>query len=274
MQNSEQTFEWIDTHCHLDYEGSDKPAAQLVEEARAAGVRTLINIGTDLPTLSRVQDASSRFERVFHTVGVHPHEAATVGSGDLDLIRQAARHPKCRAIGEIGLDYHYDHSPREVQRRILDQQLELALECALPIVVHTREAEEDQLEALKRYIARIPMNAAGEPARIPGVIHCFTSSQDFGQACIDLGFYISFSGILTFKAAEDLRTAARAYPLDRLLVETDSPFLAPVPLRGRKCEPAMVVHTGRKLAEIKGVPLQEVARITTANALQVFGIPG
>jgi TatD DNase family protein len=267
------SFDWVDTHCHLDYEGSEKPAAQLVDEALAAGVRTLINIGTDMPTLARVQEASDRFARVYHTVGVHPHEAATVQPGDLEKIREASRHSKCLAIGEIGLDYHYDHSPRDVQRRILDEQLELALERNLPIVVHTREAEEDQLEALKKYIARIPRKSDGTLARIPGVIHCFTSSQPFGQACIDLGFYISFSGILTFKAAEDLRTAARSYPLDRLLVETDSPFLAPVPLRGRKCEPSMVVHTGRKLAELKGVSEAEVARMTTENAFKVFGIP-
>jgi TatD DNase family protein len=266
-------IEWIDTHCHLDYEGSEKPATQLVQEAMAAGVRTLINIGTDLPTLSRVQDASDRFSNVYHTVGVHPHEAVTVAAGDLEKIREAARHPKCLAIGEIGLDYHYDHSPREVQRRILDQQLDMALECGLPIVVHTREAEEDQLESLKRYVSRLPLGADGCAARIPGVIHCFTSSQAFGQACLALGFYISFSGILTFKAAEELRVAAKAYPLDRLLVETDSPFLAPAPMRGRKCEPSMVIHTGRKLAEIKQVGIDEVARITTQNARKVFGIP-
>lgn len=266
-------FEWIDTHCHLDYEGSEKPALQLVQEALTAGVRTLINIGTDLPTLSRVQEASDRFPNVFHTVGVHPHEAATVVDGDLARIREAARHPKCMAIGEIGLDYHYDHSPRDVQRRILDQQLDLALDCGLPIVVHTREAEDDQLAALKRYVARLPVGPDGLPTRIPGVIHCFTSSAGFGQACIDLGFYISFSGILTFKAAEDLRAAARAYPLERLMVETDSPFLAPVPMRGRKCEPSMVIHTGRKLAELKGVSEAEVARITTQNARKVFGLP-
>ncbi len=265
-------LEWIDTHCHLEYEGSEKPAEQLVNEAAALGVRTLINIGTDLPTLDAVQAVSDRFPSVFHTVGVHPHEAVTVKPGDLEKLREAAKHPKCRAIGEIGLDYHYDHSPREVQRQILKEQLDLALELNLPVVIHTREAEEDQLTALKDYIARIPKNADGSLARVPGVIHCFTSSQAFGQECINLGFYISFSGILTFKAAEDLRTSARAYPIEKLLVETDSPFLAPVPMRGRKCEPGMVVHTAQKLAEIKGLPLDEVSRVTTANALKVFGI--
>jgi TatD DNase family protein len=177
------------------------------------------------------------------------------------------------AIGEIGLDYHYDHSPREVQRRVLEEQLEIALSLDLPVVIHTREAEEDQLQSLKSYIEQLPKNADGKLKKPPGVIHCFTSSQEFGKACLDLGFYISFSGILTFKAAEDLRNSARAYPIERLLVETDSPFLAPVPMRGRKCEPSMVVHTAKKLAELKGLALEEVSRITTANAKSVFRIP-
>jgi len=265
-----QDLEWIDTHCHLEYEGSVKPAEQLVQEAAAAGVKTLINIGTDLPTLEKVQAVSDRHPNVYHTVGIHPHEAATIQRGDLEKIRVAAGHPKCRAIGEIGLDYYYNHSPHEVQIDIMNQQLDLALALELPVVIHTRDAEKDQLVALQAYVARIPKDALGKPARIPGIIHCFTSSQAFGLACIDLGFYISFSGILTFKAAEDLRTAARAFPVERLLVETDSPFLAPTPHRGKKCEPAMVIHTAEKLAELKNVSLEELARITTANAKRVF----
>jgi len=259
----------IDTHCHLDYEYDGKTPEQLVAEARAAGVETLITIGVDASSIPRLQKISGRFENVFHTVGVHPHEAGSMSDEQIAQLREAARHPKCRAIGEIGLDYHYTHSPREAQLARLQQLLDLALEVRLPIVVHSREGEEDLLPMLEAYAARVHADGT---ARSPGIIHCFTGTQPFAEACVRLGFYISFSGILTFKNAEDLRASARALPIDRILVETDSPYLAPVPMRGKKCEPAYVVHTARKLAELKGVSFEQLAEATTANARRALGI--
>jgi TatD DNase family protein len=258
--------ELIDSHCHLNYDFAPKTAADLVSEARAAGVSTLVTIGTDLPSIQAVAAISDAHPEVFHTVGVHPHEASTLADADLALLERSARHPKCRAIGEIGLDYHYDHSPREIQRARLEQQLELAVTLAQPIVIHSREGEGDLLEALRRYVPR----ARG--AAVPGIIHCFTGTVEFGRACVDLGFLISFSGILTFKNAEGVREAARAFPLASLLVETDSPYLAPIPHRGRKCEPSMVRLTAQKLAEVKGTSLEEVAAVTSSNARKVFRI--
>jgi TatD DNase family protein len=205
---------------------------------------------------------------VFHSAGVHPHDVDKWADGDLERIRAASAHEKCRAIGEIGLDYYYDNSPRELQKQWLVEQLRLASEVALPVVIHSRDAEADLLAALKDYVHGL------RGSHVPGVIHCFTGTEDFGRACLDLGFYISFSGILTFKNAEPLRAAAKAFPLERLLVETDSPFLAPIPFRGKKCEPSMVRHTALKLAEIKGVSIEEVAAVTTVNSRRVFRLPG
>jgi TatD DNase family protein len=259
-------IELIDSHCHLNYDYAPKSTDTLIREAEEAGVVALVTVGVDLSSLEKVVELSEQHPHIYHTVGVHPHEAITISEGDLAALEEAAKHPKCRAIGEIGLDYHYDHSPREVQRVQLDQQLELALRVKLPVVIHSRDAEADLLRSLLSYAKKLPEGA------IPGVIHCFSGTQEFGQACLDAGFYISFSGILTFKAAEQLRDCARAFPLERLMVETDSPYLAPIPYRGKKCEPAMVRMTAQKLAEVKGLPLDEIARATTANARRFFGI--
>jgi TatD DNase family protein len=256
----------IDSHCHLEYDYSPKDTDALITEARAAGVEYLVTIGTDADSWPKVAALSERYAEVFHTVGMHPHEAVDFKDEHLELLEKAAAHPKCRAIGEIGLDYHYDHSPREIQRSRLGQQLEIARRTNQPIVIHSREGETDLLEQLTEHVKLLPTD------RIPGVIHCFTGTLGFGQACLELGFYISFSGILTFKNAEDLREAARAFPLERLLVETDSPYLAPIPFRGRKCEPSMVRMTAQKLAEIKAVPFDEIATATTANTRRVFRI--
>lgn len=254
----------IDSHCHLHYDYSPKTEADLIREAKAAGVEALVTVGTEIATLEKTIAISEAHSNVYHTVGVHPHEAITMKAEDLAILEGAAAHPKCRAVGEIGLDYHYEHSPRDVQIAQLKAQLDLALKVKLPVVIHSRDAEPDLLAALTEY--------AKKCSRIPGVIHCFTGTFSFGQACLDLGFYISFSGILTFKNAEDLRSSARAFPLDRLLVETDSPYLAPIPYRGKKCEPSMVKLTAQKLAEVKGLTFEEVATTTTLNTRRAFGI--
>jgi TatD DNase family protein len=256
----------VDSHCHLSYDFSPKSADDLVREAQESGVQYLVAIGTDLENTSTLHLLSERYPGVVHTIGVHPHDASALGPSDLKTLRTRASHPLCRAIGEIGLDYHYEHSPRTTQIQDLQAQLELALELKLPVVVHSREAEEDLLPRLEHYARQARMRP-GQPV---GVIHCFTGTQAFGSACLDAGFLISFSGILTFKNSDSLRDCARTYPLDRLMIETDSPYLAPVPHRGKKCEPAWVRFTAMKLAEIKGVTLDEVAEITTRNACALF----
>jgi TatD DNase family protein len=257
----------IDSHCHLNYDYAPKQIADLIREAEEQGVEALVTIGTELSNFADVQRISEEFPNVYHTVGVHPHESITWSESDLNLIEKAGQHPKCRAIGEIGLDYHYDHSPREIQRDRLERQLDLALRLNLPIVIHSREGESDLVDALKTYSARLPGGS------IPGIIHCFSGTVDFGKQCLDLGFYISFSGILTFKKADEVREAARIFPLDRMLVETDSPYLAPLPFRGKKCEPSMVKLTAQKLAEVKSISFEEVAEATTRNAKLIFRIP-
>jgi TatD DNase family protein len=263
----------IDSHCHLNYDYSPKSREDILREAREAGVTTLITVGTEFGTISEVQAISEQHPEVFHSIGIHPHDANTFGESDSEVLASfqkletAARNPKCLAIGEIGLDYHYDHSPREIQRLRLDQQLELALKLRLPVIIHSREAEEDLLRSLTEYAKKVP---AGD---IPGVIHCFSGTRAFGEACLTLGFSISFSGILTFKNAEELRECARHFPMDKILVETDSPYLAPVPYRGKKCEPSMVKFTAQKLAELKGLSMDEVTRITAANSQRLFRIP-
>jgi len=260
--------ELIDSHCHLNYEYDGKTVDDLVREAGAVGVGTMVAISVDFDTHPAVIAISDRFPNVYHTVGLHPHEGSHWKSGDADYIRQAVKHPKCRAIGELGLDYHYTLSPKAEQLHALREQLDLALETRLPVVVHSRDAEDDLFPELEKYAKRVK---SGDEV---GVIHCFTGTQEFGQKCLDLGFYISYSGILTFKNADDLRASAKAYPLGKILVETDSPFLAPIPFRGKKGEPAMVLQTAQKLAEIRGITLEEVAKATTANSRKLFRLPG
>lgn len=257
----------IDTHCHLNYDYAPKSVDDLVREAMADGISHFVTVGVEIDKTNELESISERYPNIFHTVGMHPHEAIQWKEEHSDRVRELAKNPKCRAIGEIGLDYHYDHSDPETQKRVLEIQLALALELKLPIVIHSRDAEAELLPALARYAAKVPK---GQPI---GIIHCFTGTQAFGQACIDLGFYISFSGILTFKNAEDLRACARDFPLESLLVETDSPYLAPIPFRGKKCEPAMVKQTAAMIAQVKGIPVEEVAKVTTTNAKRFFRIP-
>jgi TatD DNase family protein len=257
----------IDTHCHLNYEyDAGKGPAELVAEAVQNGVSTLITIATDHHNFEAVQKISEQFKNVYHTIGVHPHEASLVTPEVLTLMRGYLEHPKCVAIGEIGLDYYYEHSDRNKQKEECRAQMELAIQVKKPIVVHSRDGEEDLLPLLTDYASR-------QTGPSKGVIHCFSGTEAFARSCLDLGFYISLSGIFTFKNSESLRQMTRGFPIDRLLVETDSPFLAPAPLRGKKCEPFMVKHTALKLAEVLGLPFDELAQITTENAKKCFVLP-
>ena len=258
----------IDTHCHLnyEYEGGRGPG-DLVADALKNGVETLITIATEPENFERVQKISEQFINVYHTIGVHPHEASCVNNEVLAMMRPFLDHPKCLAVGEIGLDYYYEHSDRSKQQKECWSQMELALETKKPLVIHSRDGEEDLLPLLTRFAKESKSDAS------PGVIHCFSGSEKFALDCLNLNYYISLSGILTFKNSEPLRQMVKKFPVNRLLVETDSPFLAPVPLRGKKCEPFMVKHTAQKLAEILDLPLDELARITTENAKACFRIP-
>lgn len=245
----------VDTHCHLDSEQFDSDRGAAIDRARAAGVERMMAIGTgdgppDLEAAIRLADAHPF---IYATIGVHPHDASKATDESFDRLSDLARHPKVLAIGEIGLDYHYDFSPRDVQRQVFERQLALAREAAKPIVIHTREAWTDTLDVLRA-------NWQGE-----GIMHCFTGDEAMAREALDLGFYLSFGGVITFPKAEPTRAAARLAPLDRILLETDCPYLAPVPYRGKRNEPAFMVETARRLAELRGVTPEQIAEQTTAN---------
>lgn len=252
----------VDSHCHLDFPdyAGDKLDAAL-ERAREAGVGAMLTIGTELSRFPGVRAIAERHENIWCSVGVHPHEAGQAGVGDAVALVREARHPKVVAIGESGLDYYYDSSPRDAQKTNFQAHIEAAAETGLPLIVHTRDADDDTAAMLKA-------GAAG--GRLKGVLHCFTSSRALAEKALELGFLISLSGIVTFKNAADLRETAKAIPLDRLLVETDAPYLAPVPMRGKPNEPSYVVHTARFVAELKDVPLDTLAAATTANFYRLF----
>jgi TatD DNase family protein len=246
---------FVDTHCHLDDEQFAGDLEAVLERAQAAGVARMMAIGTgggpaDLETAIRLADCYPFF---YATVGVHPHDAAKATPETFDRLRDLLPHPKVLAVGEIGLDYHYDFSPRDVQRAVFIRQLELAREAEKPIVIHTREAWADTVQILRE-------NYIGA-----GIFHCFTGGPAEAREAVDLGFHLSFGGVLTFPKTDNVREAARIVPAARLLVETDAPYLAPVPHRGKRNEPAFLIETARKLAAIRGISPQELAAVTTLN---------
>jgi TatD DNase family protein len=246
---------WTDAHCHIPYEGVGE---DVIAEARAAGVDRLVTVGTDLASSRAALDVARRHDDVWSTAGVHPHDAA----GGIEGIEALLGDPEVVAVGECGLDYHYDHSPRDVQRDVFATQVALAHASGLALVIHTREAWADTFAVL---------DAEGVPERT--VFHCFTGGPDEARQCLDRGAYLSFSGIVSFKTADDVRAAAVLCPLERMTVETDSPYLAPVPHRGKRNQPAWVPLVGAAVAATKGLAVDEVARATTANAERLFGFP-
>ncbi|MGH9719262.1 MAG: TatD family hydrolase [Bryobacteraceae bacterium] len=245
----------IDSHCHLDDKRFDADRDAVIERALAAGVTHMMSIGAGdgPPDLEPAIRLAEQHPCVYATVGVHPHNASKAASGTYARLAELAQHPKVLAIGEMGLDYHYDFSPRDVQRAVFRRQLQLAAETAKPIVIHTREAWEDTMAILREAL----------PAA--GIFHCFSGGVEQARQALELGFYLSFGGVLTFAKADELRDAARYAPLDRILIETDAPYLAPVPHRGKRNEPAMVAATLARLAEVRGEPAECVAEATTAN---------
>jgi TatD DNase family protein len=245
---------WVDSHCHVQYEGV---GVEAVEEARAEGVTRVVTIGTDAEESRRAIDVAHRVDDVWATVGVHPHDATEGVEKIIPLLGER----KVVAVGECGLDYHYDHSPRDVQRSVFAQQIALALEQDLALVVHTREAWDDTFDIL---------DVEGVPPRT--VLHCFTGGPDEARRGLDIGAYLSFSGIVTFKGADDVRAAAAMCPVDRMLVETDAPFLAPVPHRGQPNRPAWVKVVGEAVAAVTNVAVDEIEGATWANTARVFDL--
>lgn len=255
---------YVDSHAHIEMEVFDPDREEVIERALSSGVAIIVNVGNgDLArdSHSAAIRIAERYPFIYTTVGIHPHEARLANEDLYSKLAELSHHPKVIAWGEIGLDYHYDNSPRDVQRRAFRRQLELARERRLPVVIHTREAEEDTLAILCQ-----EWSGAG----LPGVIHCFTGSQGFAESAIQMGFYISFSGIVTFKKSDQLRRVACAMPLDRILIETDSPFLAPEPHRGRRNEPAFVLEVARQIAQLRGLEPEQLGRITSENFKRAF----
>ncbi|HEY8162435.1 MAG TPA: TatD family hydrolase [Methylocystis sp.] len=251
----------IDTHCHLDFPDFAPEQADIVARAKARGVGRMITISTHLSRFDRVKAVAEAYPDVFCTVGTHPHHSHEEAEPTVEQLVTLSQHPKCVGLGEAGLDYHYDHAPRDVSQRVFRTHIAAARETGLPLVIHTRDADEDCAAILREEMGK---------GAFPALLHCFTSSRALAETAVELGLSISFSGVVTFKNSAELRETARAVPLERMLVETDAPFLAPVPHRGKRNEPAFVVDTARMLAEIKGVSEAELARATTENALRLF----
>jgi TatD DNase family protein len=252
----------VDSHCHLDFPDFAAEREAIIARARSAGVETMLTISTRLDEFDGVRAIAEAHDAIWCSVGVHPHEAKDHDAlVPQELVARAA-HPKVVGIGETGLDFHYDLSPRDVQERVFRAHIEASRETGLPLIIHAREAD--------REVARI----LDEERPPPGVMHCFSSGRSLAEAALAVGFYISISGIVTFRNAEELRAIVRDLPVDRLLVETDAPYLAPVPYRGKRNEPAFVAATAAAVAALKGLQAEELAEITSANFFRLFGKAG
>jgi len=252
---------FIDSHCHLNYQGLVEDQAAVLGRARGAGVELMLNISTRASEWDAVIGTAEREADVMASVGIHPHEADLHPDTQAGHLAAKARHPKVIGIGETGLDYYYDHSDRERQRQSFRAHIAASRDTQLPLIVHTRDAEDDTHAILAEEMGK---------GTFPALIHCFTGSRGFADQVLALGLYVSISGIVTFKNARDLQETAKAIPLDRLLIETDSPFLAPVPHRGKACEPAFVADTARFLAELRGEEVEALAEATSANFHRLF----
>jgi TatD DNase family protein len=248
----------IDTHCHLD--ACERPVDELVQRAAAAGVSRIATVGMNGPSIESALTAAEQHDEVIAIVGRHPHETAGFDEPGLEEIERAAAHPRARAIGETGLDYYRDHAPRDDQRGAFEAQLALAARTQLPVVIHTRAAEDDTFALLREHAGSLPAV----------ILHCFSAADRLGE-CVEQGYLCSFAGNVTYPKATDLQEAARELPAELLLVETDSPYLSPQPLRGKPNEPANVVHTARFVADLRGVDYEELERTVDANAARMLG---
>ncbi len=251
----------VDSHCHLDFPEFQEDFEAVLARAEEAGVKTMMTICTHVTKFDQVHAIAKAHDNIFCTVGIHPHNADSEPEVTVDQLVQWASDPKVVGFGETGLDYFYEHSPREIQQRQFRTHIEAARKLDLPVIVHTRDAEEDTLAIIEEEYNEAPFR---------GLIHCFSASDAFAQRVVSMGFYISISGIVTFKKAEELREAIKNVPVDRLLVETDAPYLAPIPKRGKRNEPAYTAFTAAKVAEIKGLSEEEFAKQSTDNYFTLF----
>ena len=251
----------VDSHCHLDFPDLAADEASVLARARQAGIGLFLTISTRVRRNATLQAIAARNADVFFTVGTHPHHAAEERDVTTDEIIALSSHPKCVGVGEAGLDYYYDRSPRDVQERVFRTNIAAARKTGLPLVIHARDADEDMIRILRDEMGQGAFRA---------VLHCFTSGESLARTGIELGLSVSFTGVLTFKRSDELRRIASTIPLDRLLVETDAPYLAPEPYRGKRNEPAYVIETAKVLAETKRVSLERMAEATTANFLRLF----
>lgn len=251
-----------DSHAHLTDERLQKDVEAVLARAKAAGVETIINVGCDLPSARLAVAQAARYTCVYAAVGIHPHDAKDAGEDTWEELRRLALQPKVVAIGEMGFDFYYNHSPRKVQEEVFRRQVNLARELNLPVIIHDREAHTETFTVLSEEKA----------AEVGGVMHCFSGDLNFAKKCLDLGFYLSFAGPITFKNAGALPEVARMVPLDRLLVETDAPYLAPVPYRGKRNEPAFVKEVAQKVAELRGLEFADLVRAVSENARALFAL--
>jgi TatD DNase family protein len=251
----------VDSHCHLDFPDFQNRLPEVLDAASAAGVGRMVTISTHVARFETYRALAETHENIFCTVGTHPHNAAAEPDVPAGRLIELSQHPRCVAIGEAGLDYHYDKSPHDVQQRVFRTHIEAARETGLPLVIHARNADDDMVQILSEEMRR---------GRFDAVLHCFSSGERLAQVGVELGLYVSFSGILTFRNSEEIRRIAAAVPHERLLVETDAPYLAPVPYRGKTNEPAFVPHTAKVLADVVGMTDQDVAALTTANFYRLF----
>lgn len=251
----------VDSHCHLDFPDFQEDFEAVLTRADEAGIKTMMTICTHVTKFDQVHDIAKAHDHIYCTVGIHPHNADSEPEVSVDELVEMASHPKVVGLGETGLDYFYEHSPRDIQRRQFRTHITAARQLDLPVIVHTRDAEEDTLEILEDEYAKAPFK---------GLIHCFSASDAFAKRVVELGFYISISGIVTFKKAQELRDTVQNVPMERLLVETDAPYLAPIPKRGKRNEPAYTAYTAACVAEIKGVSEEAFAEQSTENYFRLF----
>lgn len=256
---------FVDSHCHLDFEDFDGERDAVVARARAAGVETIVTVATSMKGFPKVLEIAQNYDDVYCSVGVHPHDAEKDGEKVTtdELVALYRQNPKIVGIGETGLDYFYDYAPRGHQQEAFRTHIRACIATGAPLIIHTRDAEDDTIRLLQE-------ERQGHEDKLRGVLHCYSSARRMAEYALDIGFYVSLSGMLTFKKSENIREVVKDIPLERLLVETDSPYLAPVPHRGQTCEPAYVVHTAGVLAEVKGVPLDVIAKHTTDNFYALF----
>jgi len=252
----------FDTHAHLNAVQYEEDLEEVIQRAKDEGVSHIVVVGFDRPTIKRAMELSEQYDFIYASVGWHPVDAIDMTEEDLAWIKELASHPKVVALGEMGLDYHWDKSPKEVQKEVFRKQIALAKEVQLPIIIHNREATADILEILKEEKAE----------EVGGIMHCFSGSLDVAKQCMNMNFYISFGGPVTFKNAKKPKEVAQEIPLDRLLIETDCPYLTPHPYRGKRNEPSYVKLVAEQIAELKGVSFEEIAYVTTENAKKLFGI--